>query len=235
MILDTLANTTLTRRRLHHLALGVPAPLALTLLGGRMAGVTLAQSADATATSGATPGVAATPVLAPTPACSDDDDDEATLEQTEGPYFTPNSPERASLLEPGVEGTKLVVTGYVYSTDCQPIEGALLDFWQADNDGEYDNAGYTLRGHQFTDKDGRYELTTIVPGLYPGRTRHIHVKVQAPNQPALTTQLYFPDEPSNDSDGIFDPSLVMDLQERDDEAEREEGALGFFTYVLEVA
>ncbi len=55
MILDTLANTTLTRRRLHHLALGVPAPLALTLLGGRMAGVTLAQSADATAISGATP------------------------------------------------------------------------------------------------------------------------------------------------------------------------------------
>ncbi len=235
LTLDTMAKTKLTRRRLHHLALGLPAPLALTVLGGRMAGVSLAQSPDATGTPGATADVAATPVLAPTPACGDDDDVEATLEQTAGPYFTPNSPERASLLEPGLEGTKLVVTGYVYSTDCQPIEGALLDFWQADNDGAYDNVGYKLRGHQFTDKDGRYELTTVVPGLYPGRTRHIHVKVQAPNQSVLITQLYFPDEPSNASDRIFDPALVMDLQERDDKAEQEEGALGFFTYVLDVA
>lgn len=235
LTLDTMAKTKLTRRRLHHLALGLPAPLALTVLGGRMAGVSLAQSPDATGTPGATADVAATPMLAPTPACGDGDDVEATLEQTAGPYFTPNSPERASLLEPGLEGTKLVVTGYVYSTNCQPIEGALLDFWQADNDGAYDNVGYKLRGHQFTDKDGRYELTTIVPGLYPGRTRHIHVKVQAPNQSVLITQLYFPDEPSNASDRIFDPALVMDLQERDDKAEQEEGALAFFTYVLDVA
>jgi protocatechuate 3,4-dioxygenase beta subunit len=69
--------------------------------------------------------------------------------------------------------------------------------------------GYRLRGHQFTDDQGRYTLETVVPGLYPGRTRHFHVKVQAPNGPALTTQLYFPDEPDNARDRIFHPALIM--------------------------
>jgi protocatechuate 3,4-dioxygenase beta subunit len=164
--------------------------------------------------------------LPPTPACGDDDD--PTPAQTEGPYFTPNSPERASLLEPGMAGTKLILTGYVLSTDCRPIAGALLDFWQADDAGQYDNAGYRLRGHQFADDAGRYTLETIVPGLYPGRTRHIHVKVQAPNQPVLTSQLYFPGESSNDTDSIFNPKLLVDMRDVDD------GKEATFNFVLNV-
>jgi protocatechuate 3,4-dioxygenase beta subunit len=73
--------------------------------------------------------------------------------------------------------------------------------------------GFRLRGHQFTDADGRYTLQTIVPGLYPGRTRHIHVKAQAPNQSILTTQLYFPNEPRNATDGIFSSELLMAISE----------------------
>lgn len=98
------------------------------------------------------------------------------------------------------------------STACQPIAGAKLDFWQADNSGAYDNVGFRLRGHQFTDSDGRFTLATIVPGLYPGRTRHSHVKVQAPNGRVLTTQLYFPGEPRNASDGIFSDELLMQIE-----------------------
>jgi protocatechuate 3,4-dioxygenase beta subunit len=148
--------------------------------------------------------------LAPTPAC--DDGDEPTVEQTEGPYFTPGSPERRSLLEPGAPGTRLVVAGRVLTTACRPVRRALLDFWQADADGEYDNDGFGFRGHQFTDARGRFSLETVVPGLYPGRTRHLHVKVQAPRRDVLTTQLYFPDEEANSSDGIFVPELVMDVR-----------------------
>lgn len=180
---------------------------------------TPSQAAPATA-----PPVAALP---PTPACGDDDDD-ITPAQTEGPYYTPNTPERASLLDPGMAGTKLIVAGQVLSTDCQPVARALLDFWHADDAGRYDNAGYTLRGHQFADDQGRYQLETIVPGLYPGRTRHIHVKVQAPNQPVLTSQLYFPNEPSNSNDGIFQPELVMDVQDGAD------GKAARFNFVLEI-
>ena len=206
----------LNRRDFQKLALALPAPLALTALGGRSAGITLAQQASPTAT----------PILAPTPACGDDDDLAETPPQTEGPFFTPNSPERTSLLELGLPGTKLLLTGYVYSTACQPVERALLEFWQADVNGQYDNVGYRLRGHQFTDANGRFELETIVPGLYPGRTRHIHVKVQTINQPVLTTQLYFPDEPDNATDRIFHPDLVIDVQDADG------GRVGFFTFVL---
>lgn len=150
-------------------------------------------------------------LLSPTPACDDGDEDDPTLSQTEGPYFTPNSPERQSLIEAGVQGTPLVVTGRVLTRSCRPIANALLDFWQADGNGEYDNVGYLLRGHQFTAADGTFRLETVVPGLYPGRTRHIHVKAQAPGQSILTTQLYFPGESRNATDGIFDASLLMEL------------------------
>jgi protocatechuate 3,4-dioxygenase beta subunit len=131
---------------------------------------------------------------------------------TEGPYFKANSPERLSLVEPGMGGTPLTLTGYVLTPDCKPVAHALLDFWQANSQGKYDNTGYTLRGHQFTDANGRYNLETIVPGLYPGRTEHIHVKVQAPNGPVLTTQLFFPGVSDNQSDQIFDPGLLIHVQ-----------------------
>ena len=157
-------------------------------------------------------GLAAAPLLAAetlaaTPAC--DDGDEPTLEQTEGPYFTPSSPRRRSLVTAGLAGTRLVVTGRVLTTSCRPVRRALLDFWQANARGVYDNTGYRLRGHQLADAAGRFRLTTIVPGLYPGRTRHIHVKAQAPGRRVLTTQLYFPREPRNRSDGIYDAALLL--------------------------
>jgi protocatechuate 3,4-dioxygenase beta subunit len=145
--------------------------------------------------------------LTPTPACSGDE--EPTPRQMEGPFFKPRSPQRVSLLAAGLQGTTILVSGLVLSTRCKPIVGAVLDFWQCDEQGEYDNSGYRLRGHQFTDSAGSYRLETIVPGVYPGRTRHIHVKVQAPGRPVLTTQLYFPGEPENQRDFLFRQELLL--------------------------
>ena len=146
-----------------------------------------------------------------TPEC--DDGDDPTVPQTEGPYFKPNSPLRTSLLESGTAGVRLTVSGYVFGLACKPLAGVLLDFWQADTNGAYDNSGFRFRGHQFTDARGAFTLTTIVPGLYPGRTRHLHVKLQAPGRPVLTTQLYFPGEPRNNTDTIFDPRLLMTVRD----------------------
>ena len=151
-------------------------------------------------------------VLSPTPQC-DDGKGDATPRQTEGPFYTPNTPKRASLLESGTKGVPMVITGIVLNTRCEPIPGALLDFWQADADGRYDNEGFTLRGHQFADAKGQYRLETVMPGQYPGRTRHIHVKAQAPHGRVLTTQLYFPNEPQNERDGIFDARLLVSMTE----------------------
>ncbi|MFC0844548.1 MULTISPECIES: dioxygenase family protein [Streptomyces] len=162
-----------------------------------------------------------------TPSC--DDGDHPTPAQIEGPYFKPNSPLRTSLLEPGTQGTRLTVTGYVFGRACLPISGVLLDFWQADTNGAYDNTGFKFRGHQFTDARGAFTLTTVVPGLYPGRTRHLHVKAQAPGRPVLTTQLYFPGEPRNNTDSLFDARLLMTVR---DAGGAKEAA---FDFVLDVA
>ncbi|HLM50303.1 MAG TPA: hypothetical protein VK279_07130 [Solirubrobacteraceae bacterium] len=186
-----MTDSELTRRRL--IALGLAAPVGPFILG-------------ACGSDPAAPAAAGSPLRA-TPAC--DDGDEPTEAQTEGPYFTPGSPARRSLVETGLAGPRLIVSGRVLDTDCRPVPRALLDFWQADAQGSYDNEGFRLRGHQFTGSDGRFRLTTVVPGLYPGRTRHIHVKVQAPAAPVLTTQLYFPGEAGNRSDGIFDADLLL--------------------------
>ena len=115
-----------------------------------------------------------------------------TPRQTEGPYFTPNSPQRSSLVAPGSKAERLILTGRVVDVHCLAVAKALLDFWHCDEKGEYDNAGFRYRGHLFTDAEGRFRLETIFPALYPGRARHIHVKVQSPGRRILTTQLYFP-------------------------------------------
>ncbi len=135
----------------------------------------------------------------------------ATPAPTEGPHYKANPPQRASLIEPGIPGDRFIVTGYVMTTGCMPIPNARMDFWQADGNGNYDNSGYKLRGYQMTGATGLYRLETVSPGLYPGRTRHIHVKVNAPNGRVLTTQIYFPDEPANQRDGIFNAALLTTL------------------------
>ena len=90
------------------------------------------------------------------------------------------------------------------------MNAAKIEVWQADAGGEYDNSAYRLRGHLFTDAQGRYQFVTQVPGIYTGRTRHIHIKVQPPNGRVLTTQLYFPgDASANAQDGIYSNELVL--------------------------
>jgi protocatechuate 3,4-dioxygenase beta subunit len=164
--------------------------------------------------------------LPPTPACGDDD--APTLRQTEGPFFKPRSPERADLRESGLNGQPIELTGLVLTRACRPVERALVDLWHADNDGAYDNSGFRLRGHQFTDAQGRYRFLTIVPASYEGRTRHYHVKVQPAGGRILTTQLYFPGEPGNRRDGLFRRELLMKV------AKAEGSLAGRFDFVLDM-
>jgi hypothetical protein len=150
-----------------------------------------------------------------TPVCSG-----STQPQAEGPYYTPDTPERNSLLEGGMQGTRLLLVGYVLDQNCQPLPNAWLDFWQAGADGEYDNEGYRLRGHQYTDSQGRYYLETVLPGLYSSRPiEHIHVKVMPEGGAEVTSQLYFPDRPVD--------GLTVTLEERGDHL------VGYFNFVVQ--
>ena len=144
-----------------------------------------------------------------------------TPRQTEGPFFAPNSPKRISLLEKDSKAARFIVTGTVLSAQCKPVPDALLDFWHADEGGAYDNRGFRYRGHQHADAQGRFRLETIVPAEYPGRSRHIHVKVQAPGGRILTTQLYFPGDAGNQRDRLYRPELEMK------KANPEEGSFDF--------
>jgi protocatechuate 3,4-dioxygenase beta subunit len=74
--------------------------------------------------------------------------------------------------------------------------------------------GFKLRGHQHSDKSGRYEVETVLPGSYPGRTPHIHVKVRAtPNSPTLTTQLFIPGLASNKTDFLYLDATQMEIKQ----------------------
>ncbi|WP_202637887.1 dioxygenase [Bailinhaonella thermotolerans] len=147
--------------------------------------------------------------LPPTPSCGNGKDAAATAAAETGPYYTPGAPMRTSLLESGLEGERLVLSGVVWTPACRPVPGALLDFWHADDQGEYDNSGFRLRGRQKTDAAGAFRLETIMPAEYGNRTRHIHVKVTAPGKDELTTQLFFPEEERNGRDALFRPDLVL--------------------------
>ena len=162
--------------------------------------------------------------LEPTPAVGDEL--ELTPEETAGPFFQPNSPLKNNFREPGVKGASIDLTGFVLDRRGKPVQGVLLDFWHADGDGEYDLRGFRCRGHQFSDSDGRYVLETVLPGLYPGRTRHYHVRLQAAHGPILTTQLYFPGEERNDSDSLFRRDLLVRIREA------KAGPIASFNFVL---
>ena len=145
--------------------------------------------------------------LRPTPLCHDSD--EPTIGETEGPFFKPRSPERSDLRESGTNGREFELSGFVLTKSCRPLRGALVDLWHADEKGQYDNVGFRYRGHIITGRDGAFRFRTIVPSVYPGRTRHYHVKVHVQGSRLLTTQLYFPNEPANRRDGLFQQELLM--------------------------
>ena len=134
----------------------------------------------------------------------------ATAAQAEGPYYRTGSPQRTSLLEADTVGSPLMLRGVVLrSNDCRPLAGGRVDLWQADGAGRYDNLGYGLRGHQLTDARGAFAFETVLPGVYPGRTPHIHVKVFAPDgTELLTTQIYLPGLSDRLPDAFFDSALV---------------------------
>ncbi len=163
------------------------------------------------------------PQLAPTPVVGKQL--ELTQEETSGPFFRPDSPMKNNFRESGVAGDPIELAGLVLDQHGRPASGVLLDFWHADGAGEYDLQGFRCRGHQFSDIRGRYALQTVLPGLYPGRTRHFHVRFQAAHAPVRSTQLYFPGEQRNQEDSLFRPDLLVKI--------KSSGRVAVFNFVVE--
>ncbi|MDX6408250.1 MAG: hypothetical protein QOE13_1321 [Gaiellaceae bacterium] len=135
----------------------------------------------------------------------------STPGQIGGTHFKA-SPVRHSVLGPGIDGTRITLSGYVLTSGCRAVRGARVDFWQADANGAYDDKGFRLRSHQFTNARGRYWLETILPGPYANRTRHLHVTVRARGERTVTTMLYFPGVALNARDPFIDRRLIVRLR-----------------------
>ncbi|MBD0254246.1 MAG: hypothetical protein ICV83_00895 [Cytophagales bacterium] len=119
-----------------------------------------------------------------------------------GPYYRPGAPFRTDLTVPGQTAPPLLVKGAVFGADCTtPLADALVEYWQSDSAGRYDNDSpdFRFRGRFRTGGDGQYAFTTIVPGRYLNgnsyRPSHIHFRITAPGYPELVSQVYFKDDP----------------------------------------
>ena len=129
-----------------------------------------------------------------------------------GPYFIEGAPNISNIAPTVSEVPRLYITGTVYAKDCvTPIPNALIDVWQANNDGAYEDIDY--RGKIYTDEAGNYAFESIQPGKYLNgsyyRPSHIHYKLVYKNNPEFVTQLYFEGDTSIDIDPwASDPSAV---------------------------
>ncbi len=109
-------------------------------------------------------------------------------------------------------GTISWITGRVLDRSGLPVRGALVEIWQADNNGAYIHTASPIAnrdsnfqgyGKFLTGSDGKYLFRTVKPGLYPGRTRHIHYAITIPGQARFTSQLFLDGEALNSNDGVL--------------------------------
>lgn len=148
----------------------------------------------------------------------------ATEDNILGPYHRDSAPFRAKITPPLEPGDPLIVQGRVWGLDSRrPLVNAVLDIWQANAAGRYDNDDrsnqpadnvFVNRARLITNETGYYEYETIKPGRYaigPDRWRpaHIHYLVTAHGYQQLITQMYFDGDPMNDNDDFIKPSLIV--------------------------
>jgi protocatechuate 3,4-dioxygenase beta subunit len=161
-----------------------------------------------------------------------------------GPFHIAGAPqlENGANISLDGKGDPMVVTGRVTNTKGKPIAGALLDVWQANEDGFYDvqqkgiQPDMNLRGIFTTDSDGRYWFRSAKPrfypipddgpvgkmlkalGRHPFRPAHIHFIVGAKGYAPITTHYFPPDDPYLTSDAVFGvkESLIVEFKRNTD-------------------
>ena len=156
-----------------------------------------------------------------------------TPRQTSGPFYpffeqTDKDVDLTRMVghDQQAEGEVIRVTGRVLDDACRPVQGALVDLWQADHHGRYrhpadpnpaqPDPNFQGWGQTVTDAEGRFSFRTIKPASYPlrflggtadesagYRTPHIHFRVSRRGYSELTTQMYFAGEALNDADIVL--------------------------------
>ena len=161
-----------------------------------------------------------------------------------GPFHVASSPlkKMGDTINLEDKGEPLIVSGMVVDESGKPIEGAMLDVWQANSEGFYDvqqkdiQPDMNLRGRFVTGADGRYWFRSSKPlfypiphdgpvgallrnlGRHPYRPAHIHFIVSAPGYQPIVTPLFDKNDPYLASDVVFGvkDSLVCEIDQHDD-------------------
>jgi hydroxyquinol 1,2-dioxygenase len=168
---------------------------------------------------------------------------EATESTVFGPFFVEGSPEfeNGGDLANGAPGEPCDVSGRVVDVEGKPVPGALIEVWQADEDGFYDVQYSDLpqprgRGHLRSDADGRFWFQTVKPEAYPipddgpvgellraggrgpMRPAHIHFKIDAEGHQTLITHVFADGDEYLDSDAVFGVrgNLIGEFRRGDD-------------------
>ena len=162
----------------------------------------------------------------------------ATESTVLGPFYRDGArelPYGASIIQDG-KGEPAVLTGHVRSADGSPLANALLDVWETNESGLYEQQDPTqpemnLRGRFRTNSQGRYKILAVKPvsypipddgpvgqmlralGRHPYRPAHIHFVVSAERHLPVTTHLFVKGDPYLESDAVFGTkdSLVVDF------------------------
>jgi hydroxyquinol 1,2-dioxygenase len=169
----------------------------------------------------------------------------ATESTVTGPFYVQGAPEvplGASIAKPGTPGRPALVSGSVKDAQGKPLGGALLEVWQAGDDGFYDvqqSAGTNLRAKLRAGADGKFWFRSVVPlsypvptdgpvgrmlkatGRHPMRPGHLHFMISAPGHRKLVTHLFTSGDEYLDSDAVFGvkESLIVDYEKVDSKEE----------------
>jgi hydroxyquinol 1,2-dioxygenase len=165
---------------------------------------------------------------------------EATLQ---GPFYVPGAPElpKGAMVDGSPPGDPLDVKGKIHDPKGQPIANALIDVWQAGDDGLYSNqdpnkSKHELRGKFRSDRDGSYHFRSVMPKGYqiptdgpvgelmrathrpPWRPAHLHFMVSAEGYKPLTTHLFVKGAPHINEDAVFGvkESLIQEFKRKPD-------------------
>jgi protocatechuate 3,4-dioxygenase beta subunit len=169
---------------------------------------------------------------------------DATASTVLGPFHVKDSPIRELGADIAIadKAPRCVVLGTVRSASGEPLSGAVLDVWQADNNGFYDVQQpervpeHNLRGNFTTNESGEFWFRTIVPRFYPvpqdgpvgqllratkrqpNRPAHIHFIGSATGFNTVVTHLYIEGSPYLEDDAVFGvkKSLIREVEDMDD-------------------
>ncbi len=151
---------------------------------------------------------------------------EATASTVFGPFFVEGSPgfQNGDDIANGASGEPCYMQGRVLSTSGEPLPGAHIEIWQADDHGFYDvqyKETTQGRGHLTADKEGRYYFWSVRPEAYPipedgpvgellgaakrspMRPAHVHFMIKVPGYKTLITHVFKDGDPYLDSDAVF--------------------------------